>query len=435
MAGFNLFKFLAGGDEKPAPEKTAAPRPAPAPRPQRSFSPTASAPRPRGGAVPAPTPQRPFSLAAPAPRPGGGAPQPRTEQWAQYVSQRPRDEGNFFDRVFRNLDKAASTGTQQLGNFLTSSPKGGVIKGALGIDQDKPSVVNDNGNLIPTNGSELFNARLEEAAKPAPIDYGDALGTNSLTSVRELTWDEYDALSPRARAAVDANTALLGAVRADTQAALKTADQSDDSYTSGIEALFGKEGGSDTYAPNTLKALQDLGLSNTETGDIDQYLNGGALLRYDELESLNPTPIPVENGMNVAGDMSPRIQNALALGDKALASMASKLQSGENPLSGLTYDDPAVSELEQLFDSLALRENQRLFQEDPAKAGEVIGLFLQANPSIDQNTFARYFEDRINRYDYSRAAGDQAASLGNGAPELYIDPSGLRSLIYQKGGQ
>ena len=345
------------------------------------------------------------------------------------------DEGNFFDRVFANLNKAASTGTQQLGNFLTSSPKGGVIKGALGIDQDKPSVVNVNGNLIPTNGSELFNARLEEAAKRAPVDYGDALGANDLGNIKELTWDEYDALSPRARAAVDANSALLNAVRQDKQANLLSKESGDDSYNEGVKALFGEHGGSDMYAPATLKALQDLGLSNTETGDIDQYLNGGALLRYDELEILNPTPIPVENGMNVAGDTSPRIQNALALGDKALASMASKLQSGENPLSGLTYDDPAVGELEELFDALALRENQRLFQEDPAAAGEIIGLFLQDNPSIDQNTFARYFEDRINRYDYSRAAGDQAASLGNGAPELYIDPSELRSLIYQKGGQ
>ena len=407
MAGFNLFKFLAGGDEKPAPEKTAAPRPAPAPRPQRSFSP-----------------------AAPAPRPDrGGASGPRTEQWAQYVSQRPRDEGNFFDRVFRNLDKAASTGTQQLGNFLTSSPKGGVIKGALGIDQDKPSVVNDNGNLIPTNGSELFNARLEEATKPAPVDYGDALGANDLGNIKELTWDEYDALSPRARAAVDANSALLNAVRQDKQANLLSKESGDDSYNEGVKALFGEHGGSDMYAPATLKVLQDLGISNTETGDIDQYLAGGALLRADDLPNLNDQNFAGYEGKDV------RIQNALALSEKALGNMASKLQSGENPLSGLTYDDPAAGELDQLFDSLALRDNQQIFQQDPAKAGEVIGLFLQANPSIDQDTFARYFEDRINRYDYSRAAGTPGASLGAGDAALYVDPGELRSLIYQKGGQ
>ena len=427
MAGFNLFKFLAGGDEKPAPEKTAAPRPAPAPRPQRSFSPTASAPRPRGGAVPAPTPQRSFSPAAPAPRPGGGAPQPRTEQWAQYVSQNPRDEGNFFDRVFRNLDKAASTGTQQLGNLLTSAPKGGVIKGPLGIDQ-VVIVGNDNGNLIPTNGSGLFNARLEEAAKPAPIDYGDALGANDLGNIKELTWDEYDALSPRARAAVDANSALLNAVRQDKQANLLSKESGDDSYNEGVKALFGEHGGSDTYAPATLKVLQDLGLSNTETGDIDQYLSGGALLRADDLPNLNDQNFAGYEGKDV------RVQNALALSEKALGNMASKLQSGENPLSGLTYDDPAASELDQLFDSLALRDNQQIFQQDPAKAGEVIGLFLQENPSIDQNTFARYFEDRINRYDYNRAVGTPGASLGAGDAALYIDPSELRSLIFPTGG-
>ena len=260
-------------------------------------------------------------------------------------------------------------------------------------------------------------------------NYDMALGANDLGNIKELTWDEYDALSPRARAAVDANSALLNAVRQDKQANLLSKESGDDSYNEGVKALFGEHGGSDTYAPATLKVLQDLGLSNTETGDIDQYLSGGALLRADDLPNLNDQNFAGYEGKDV------RVQNALALSEKALGNMASKLQSGENPLSGLTYDDPAASELDQLFDSLALRDNQQIFQQDPAKAGEVIGLFLQANPSIDQNTFARYFEDRINRYDYSRAAGDQAASLGNGAPELYIDPSELRSLIYQKEGQ
>ena len=408
MAGFNLFKFLAGGDEKPAPEKTPAPRPTPAPKPQRSFSP-----------------------AAPSPRSGGGAAQPRTEQWAQYVDQRPRDEGNFFDRVFSNLNKAASTGAQQVGDFLTSSPKGGVIKGALGIDQDKPSVVNVNGNLIPTNNSEPYNEALKAAATPTstPEDYGAIFGANDLGNIKELTWDEYDALSPRARAAVDANGALLNAVRQDKQANLLSKESADDSYNEGVKALFGEHGGSDTYAPATLKVLQDLGISNTESGDIDQYLTGGALLNADDLPNLNDQNFAGYKGEDV------RIQNALSLSEKALGNMASRLQSGENPLSGLTYDDPAVNELDQLFDSLALRDNQQIFQQDPAKAGEVIGLFLQANPSIDQSTFARYFEDRINRYDYNRAAGTPGASLGAGDAGLYVDPSELRSLIYQKGGQ
>ena len=260
-------------------------------------------------------------------------------------------------------------------------------------------------------------------------NYDTALGSNFLSNTRELSWDEYDALSPRARAAVDANSALLAAARQDREANLLSKESADDSYNEGVKALFGEHGGSDTYAPATLKALQDLGISNTETGDLDQYLAGGALLRADDLPNLNDQNFAGYEGKDV------RVQNALALSEKALGNMASKLQSGENPLSGLTYDNPAVNELDQLFDSLALRDNQQIFQQDPAKAGEVIGLFLQANPSIDQDTFARYFEDRINRYDYSRAAGTPGASLGAGDAALYVDPGELRSLIYQKGGQ
>lgn len=422
MAGFNLFKFLAGDDEESAPKKGPAP----------STQPSAWERFLRGSAAGTPMPK--FSLGfggTPSPKPGN-----KVEPVEAPAAKEPPKFSGDYSSLKTNvpLDVLRDPNASKHVNGTYGATNWGDLKE---IPQYVPGQTNkkDTSVFQNSNPAPSYRSNEEVLSTDARDSWTAGLGTNSLTNVRELTWDEYDALSPRARAAIDANTALLAAVRADTQAALKTADQSDDSYASGIEALFGKEGGSDTYAPATLKALQDLGLSNTETGDIDQYLNGGALLRSDDLESFNPTPIPVENGMNVAGDTSPRIQNALALGDKALASMASKLQSGENPLSGLTYDDPVVSELDQLFDSLALRDNQRIFQQDPAKAGEVIGLFLQENPSIDQDTFARYFEDRINRYDYSRAAGDQAASLGNGAPELYIDPSELRSLIYQKGGQ
>ena len=375
MAGFNLWKFLAGDSEEPKPKpKTTAP-----------------------------------------------SNQPQT--WDKYLAGGRKapsaDKTNIPQSVLR--DPNASQTAVGTGPYGTRG--WGQLKEIPQYNYTKTAEPTKNPSF------KQYPDDVEQQNIDDRQNYDTALGSNFLSNTRELSWDEYDALSPRARAAVDANSALLNAVRQDKQANLLSKESADDTYNSGIEALFGKKGGSDTYAPATLKVLQDLGISNTETGDIDQYLAGGALLRADDLPNLNDQNFAGYEGKDV------RVQNALALSEKALGNMASKLQSGENPLSGLTYDNPAVNELDQLFDSLALRDNQRIFQEDPAKAGEVIGLFLQANPSIDQDTFARYFEDRINRYDYSRAAGTPGASLGAGDAALYVDPSELRSLIYQKGGQ
>ena len=139
--------------------------------------------------------------------------------------------------------------------------------------------------------------------------------------------------------------------------------------------------------------------------------------------------VSYENGMNVAGDMSPRIQNALTFSERALAGIGAQLQSGSPG-----YDPADAADIDQFLDSLALRSNQQIFQEDPSQVGQLVGLFLAKHPSLTPESFSRYFEDRVNRYDYSVAQG-LPASLGAGSSDLYINPSELRSLIFSKGGQ
>lgn len=374
--------------------------------------------------APAPKPSPKASTPAPASR---QAPQPRSNQWDQYVNQRsapqvvrtqPRQQENPVDDAFSALNTAAGAGFKAIGDWLTSSPKGGVVKSALGIDQDEQDLANVGGNLVPLTGSELGNEAIKQAESKSklPTDYSNFFGSNNLDNVRELTWEQYDALTPRQRAAVDANTTLIGAIRQDLQAGLTAKDNGDEGYTSAVEALFGKTGGSDTYAPATVAVLQSLGLSNTENGDLDQFLSGGGLVGEQDLKGLLDGAEPTSASTQRTAHAQ-RISNAVL-----------------DTLGTTAANDPTGGELEALFESLALRKNQQIFRDDPSALGEVIGSFLAQNPSVDQGTFSNYFEQRLRNFDYDRARGNAQASLGTGDPLLYIDPDELRSLIFSTGG-
>ena len=284
--------------------------------------------------------------------------------------------------------------------------------------RDLPSVV----ALTPATDPGLDKMYQAEQARK---DYGTSLGKNSLDNVKELSWEEYDALSPRARAAVDANTILLAAVRQDAESALPSS-QGDADYLRGVEALFGKEGGSDTYAPNTLKALQDLGISNVETGDLDQYLSGGALLRENDLPGI------LTDGSDYTGDDN-RARNANALSKSAIGQLADRLNQGDGLTSGLAWNNTNRADLDEFFDRLSLRSNQQKFQEEPQLASELTGMFLSEHPELTPATLGAYLTDRVNRYEYSRTL-NEGASFGPGSADQYIDPSELRALLFTKGG-
>ena len=379
--------------------------------------------------APAPKPSPKASTPAPSSRPS--APKPRSSQWDQYVNQTPttRTPGIAAARPTEDQSRARDLRNEGYGSAL-SNPVAAAQAANSVWGESLGAVLDGRGDEPAT---ELRSARAltpptDPALKPqydaaqSRSNYDAALGSNSLSDVRELTWDQYNALTPRARAAVDANTALVSAVRQDL-AAGQNLEAADDTYLQGVEALFGKQGGSDTYAPATMQALSQLGLGNTETGDLDQYLRGGALLTEDDLGQLTE-----QNFAGYTGTDS-RVKNALALSERALSGINAQLQSGSTG-----YDPVDATDIDQFLDSLALRSNQQIFQEDPAQVGQLVGLFLDEHPNLTPESFGQYFEDRINRYDYSMAQG-LPASLGSGSADLYINPSELRSLVFSKGGQ
>ena len=132
----------------------------------------------------------------------------------------------------------------------------------------------------------------------------------------EMTWEDYNALDPETRAAVDANTLLREAVEKDT--ALVTqfdsnkdgrlsyaegrkhyAAKDDKNYGNNYHRVFNRGVNVDTnrqlvavevgepndltYAPNTLAVLNMLDL-NDKKGVIDDYLNGTAFINADDIK-------------------------------------------------------------------------------------------------------------------------------------------------------
>ena len=117
-----------------------------------------------------------------------------------------------------------------------------------------------------------------ERAKRAEIL---GITTGALTTTPELikdmthrmTREEYDALSDKQRAAVDFNTSLAKAVRRD----LRLQDKYDPSkeerknYDAASESMFGKDHGSEIYAPETMALLRQLKVKDT-ADDLDVCL-------------------------------------------------------------------------------------------------------------------------------------------------------------------
>jgi len=145
-------------------------------------------------------------------------------------------------------------------------------------------VINVDGDLRPVTNSPFENVANREAAAAADAINAREGFTDSLYNfegprqVRELTPEEWAGLSPEQQKGVIATYALYEASLADRTAEGKA----DEDYNQAVLDIFGEGGGSDTYMPNTIKVLQDLGY-NTETGDLDNFRTTNAIADYRDI--------------------------------------------------------------------------------------------------------------------------------------------------------
>lgn len=114
---------------------------------------------------------------------------------------------------------------------------------------------------------------------------------------REMSWDDYLGLGDKARAAVDFNTLLIQAREKDLKSDYEYNDMQREVYDNAVERMFGEEGGSETFAPETLALLNDIKFEQTDAkrfDDLDDFLGLSAALTAKDIErlgSLNTAPL------------------------------------------------------------------------------------------------------------------------------------------------
>lgn len=113
--------------------------------------------------------------------------------------------------------------------------------------------------------------------------------TPGVSDTERMTQQDYDALSPRQRAAVDFNGMLVRAVKKDlrNQENYQTnlTDTQRATYDKTVDRMFGKDRGSDVFAPETLKVLDQIKFNDT-TADLDDFLGLNAAITEEDIAKI-----------------------------------------------------------------------------------------------------------------------------------------------------
>jgi hypothetical protein len=313
-------------------------------------------------------------------------------------------------------------------------------------------------------GEQAREAAMAERAKVAGVAkrerrediLGIAAGALSTTpeKLREMTEEQYYDLSPDQRAAVDFNTMLSTAVNKDERR--REHGKYDDiskqhqmNYDATVGRLFGEEGGSDLYAPETVAVLSQLELKD-KSADLDDYLQLKVAITDKDLKRLEnpqtkdfigpPTPQVEREGL-LAGqiDATQELQAKLVKGQQMLqdwqttaaADRAAQLKQLGTASPGATrpaagFGKAVMGEdmnregyFQQAFDSLSLSR-------DPKEQADVLTRIKNdmAIEGDDFSMFAEYVDDRTSNSKF------YDAELGLGTNKVkYLPAERYRELL------
>ena len=303
---------------------------------------------------------------------------------------RPKDPKN--DNIWTDSPQAESW--KQLGAFF--DPERDFLSNAP--ESDKPR----SKGRVPSgsyNKGLVEKKTEEEIAVKKAEDDRQLLGFSG--DRKELTRDEYFALSPRQRDAIDYNTALVAAVEAD-QALAGT--EMDDDYKGRVDSLFGKDGGSDVYAPNTVAFLESIGYQGTKSNDLDNFLNLQAGITDIDLENLAKDDFKPEKddvrgdfALNMVSTVQPVITETLRNGQTLLDSF----RASSNPeASPRQFSGEEREYLDMLVDLTLMPDSS-----DEEVAGFVGD--LERELGITPNETAKYVDLRLSGLEKETAGLDE----------------------------
>ena len=274
-----------------------------------------------------------------------------------------------------------------------------------------PAHTNDPRSGIPY---EAQKQQIEENSAPKKKPEAFGLPQIRQRNVRELTQDEWNALSPEQQKGVLANFALYQAAQADLALGAKTSEEGDGDYRRRELAVTGEGRTSDTYAPNTVRVLEDLGIKNDKL-DIDDVLSGRAITGYDEISGISKRDenrsILFDQLSNSQVFQTPEVQSTIAAGRSLLDALsASNTVSDETKTfaSSLRTQNMASNSLSEdqrqgLDRVLELMSRRAIW--DAAQTDSSVGADLQseidtATASLDPNVVSRYFKESYDTYGF-----------------------------------
>ena len=236
----------------------------------------------------------------------------------------------------------------------------------------------------------------------------DGMGKKTVGKVDQMTWEEYEALPAKQKAAVDFNTALVRAVNRDKamQDEYKPNETQRSTYDDSIEKIFGEDGGSDLYAPETLAVLRQIKLEDT-SADLDDFLGLNAAITEKDLKHLkieqgptiweaeaNPVQRDRYNLTENLATSTQKLEQALAMGRQALSNINRETLIDRN------------SDVEQILGGIAKAPK------------EMTGFGSPMRPNGDK-TMDGYFQEAFEALSNKANAKDTDAILGTIKRDLF----------------
>ncbi|QQO39330.1 hypothetical protein SEA_CRUNCHYBOI_44 [Microbacterium phage CrunchyBoi] len=257
-------------------------------------------------------------------------------------------------------------------------------------------------------------AALAEAKRPTRDELAANFGSGQSFEVRQLSQEEWDQLDLKTQQAITANYALYQATQAD-----KAGSEGEqlEGYDEAVNAIFGAEGGSDTYAPNTIRVLSELGYTN-DNNDLDYFLQGSAILGEKELlgeDQSNMARMSVLEDLTNStawqnSNLVPMLEEGNSLLDSlrqgdALSADTLRL-AGVSPMALYDIDPERTDALNGLMQGMASRDLWDAFGSDAEASNSFKQDFDHITSGLDPALVSRYFRETYPQYFQNAAYGD-----------------------------
>lgn len=357
-----------------------------------------------------------------------------------------------------------------------SSPSGSTSIQSLAQAYSNPA------SMVPAGGSAadalgrgyalMYGMTPEEtdaAAEPVTAKAEPETKTYAARETKKLSWDDYLDLDRRERAAVDFNTLLVQARQKDLkhQDDYEQSPMQDQIYDKAVTRMFGDDGGSATFAPETVALLNDIGFKQTDAkrfDDLDDFLGLSSALTAKDFEHIGqlhpdtahigvetpentmdlslgglvaPPPVPNDTNAQAATTVAAgtdTIRASLTRGNQVLENFRRVAAGDRNESIGFYGGTP---------NKLA-SPDIRLGQKDDQYFEMAFGALANAgnDPSVleaikaDLGTGDRYRRFLAYADTKSRYSMDHGVTLGPDQQITYRTPEQFRQLLgLEKGGE